>query len=111
VPQSRSGRSGDSGREKNILLLLRLEPLFVVSPSLNLVTILSGLSKTLHCPSVQLELSIEFSFHSDRLSLACSLIDSVNGAVCLSIYGSIVLLFDLGRFFSFLFLYTVGSTP
>jgi hypothetical protein len=31
--------------------------------------------------------------------------------VCLSIYGSTVLLLDLGRLFSFLILYTVGRTP
>jgi hypothetical protein len=31
--------------------------------------------------------------------------------VCLSVYGSTVLLLDLGSFFSFLILYTVGTTP
>jgi hypothetical protein len=33
------------------------------------------------------------------------------GTIYLSIYGSAVLLLDLGRFFSFSILYTVGRTP
>jgi hypothetical protein len=32
-------------------------------------------------------------------------------SICLSIYSSTVLLLNLGRFFSFLILYTVGRTP
>jgi hypothetical protein len=40
----------------------------------------------------------------------CSSADT-NPDVCLSIYGSTVLLLDLSRFFSFLILYAVGRTP
>jgi hypothetical protein len=32
-------------------------------------------------------------------------------SICLSVYGSVVLLLDLGCFFSFLILYAVGRTP
>jgi hypothetical protein len=32
-------------------------------------------------------------------------------SICLSVYGSTVFLLNLGRFFSFLILYTVGRTP
>jgi hypothetical protein len=64
----------------------------------------------LHCPTVQLELPIEFSFYSDRFSLASTLYNSVNGPFFLSIYGSVVLLFVLSRFLSFLILYTAGRT-
>jgi hypothetical protein len=55
------------------------------------------------------------SFYIQDLFNSLSLMTS-NPLVCptnnfLSVYGSTVLLLDLGRFFSFLILYTVGNTP
>jgi hypothetical protein len=45
------------------------------------------------------------------LSIYLSVCLSVYLSVCLSVYGCTVVFFNLGRFFSFLILYTVGRTP
>jgi hypothetical protein len=62
------------------------------------------------CLSVYLSIHPSLPFYlSIHLSVCLSI--SVCLSVSLSLYGSTVLLLDLGRFFSFLILYTVVRTP
>jgi hypothetical protein len=55
-------------------------------------------------------LIVSFQIGADPLTNVYIIINATV-VICLSIYGSTILLLDLGRFFSFLILYAVGTTP